>query len=361
MAEDLKSMLMRVQQSRGRKSFTYAYATGKRADGKGDGHLQLANGRKSFKKDDVAEEVDKIGLFLQGKCWSDPDGKSIYLQGKGLSHTVVVKMKLTAKTMTGRVFDLQLPDPDEERRAASLDEDDESSESESSETPLASGKSPTKSAASSTATGLPKTDGAPKGAGDAAKGAAAVPAAGNVKAIQTLLQKLGYDPGKIDGQSGPQTLAAIKKFQQANGLKPDGVAGPKTQAAMKQKLQAGAPPAGAKENGQPPAENGAPAQGNGAGLGAWQAARKEAVDDLMALIKKVFDTKHADAPAVVKEIHSIAKNLPEKPGANDIDKLEAYIRHEDLITAAEEVPDHFHKLNIREPLLAALEGLKQGV
>ncbi len=441
MSEDLKSMLGKVLHSRGRKSFAFAYATGKRTDGKGDGHLHLVAGRKSFKKDDVAEEVDKIGFFLQGRCWSDSDGKSIFIQGKGLNHTLVVKMKLTAKTVTGRSYDLQLPDPDEERRQADSEDseeeegrtpptsesEDESAAAELAEVPQAPPppeKGAMKSAAAAGAAsgasgaaagtfqtllagikaplakldgtdpalaakirkiltaaqgyaakadfdkavtflkeagkvlsgaGLPKTDGAAKDKVEA------VPAASNVKAIQTLLKKLGYDPGAIDGKTGPHTTAAIKKFQQASGLKPDGIVGPKTQAAMKQALQGGARPAGVKEDGRAPAPAGTPGQGNRSGQAAWQAARKEAFDDLQILMKKVLATKHGDAPAVIKEIHSITKNLPEKPTATEIDKLEAYIRHEDVITAAEEVPGHFHKLNIREPLLAALEGLKQGV
>jgi hypothetical protein len=36
-----------------------------------------------------------------------------------------------------------------------------------------------------------------------------------------------------------------------------------------------------------------------------------------------------------------------------------YIRHKDLITAAEGVPGHYHNLDIPEPLLEALEGLKE--
>ena len=73
-------------------------------------------------------------------------------------------------------------------------------------------------------------------------GGAQPPAAGgqgNVTGIQKLLQKLGYDPGKIDGIMGPHTKEAIKKFQQANGLAADGMAGPKTQAAMAKALKGG--------------------------------------------------------------------------------------------------------------------------
>lgn len=49
-----------------------------------------------------------------------------------------------------------------------------------------------------------------------------------VKQIQCLLAYLGYDTGTIDGADGPQTRAAVKAFQQAEGLEPDGIAGPQT-------------------------------------------------------------------------------------------------------------------------------------
>ena len=41
--------------------------------------------------------------------------------------------------------------------------------------------------------------------------------------IQTALARLGYDPGPVDGVFGPQTLAAIRRFQQAIGAEPTGV------------------------------------------------------------------------------------------------------------------------------------------
>jgi peptidoglycan hydrolase-like protein with peptidoglycan-binding domain len=53
-----------------------------------------------------------------------------------------------------------------------------------------------------------------------------------IRALQESLKAAGCDPGPIDGLMGPKTRAAIKKFQQANGLEVDGIAGPKTQAAL---------------------------------------------------------------------------------------------------------------------------------
>ena len=53
-----------------------------------------------------------------------------------------------------------------------------------------------------------------------------------VKTIQTKLKRWGYYNGNVDGIYGSQTLAAVKKFQQKNGLKVDGIAGKKTLEAM---------------------------------------------------------------------------------------------------------------------------------
>ena len=53
-----------------------------------------------------------------------------------------------------------------------------------------------------------------------------------VRTIQDKLKRWGYYNGNIDGIYGSQTVSAVKKFQQKNGLSVDGIAGPKTLAAM---------------------------------------------------------------------------------------------------------------------------------
>ena len=47
----------------------------------------------------------------------------------------------------------------------------------------------------------------------------------DIKKVQLALTAAGFDPGKADGKMGPQTVQAIKNFQEANGLKVDGVVG----------------------------------------------------------------------------------------------------------------------------------------
>ena len=55
-----------------------------------------------------------------------------------------------------------------------------------------------------------------------------------IRQIQCLLAYLGYDPGTIDGAYGPRTRAAVKAFQQAEGLDPDGIAGQQTAAKLRE-------------------------------------------------------------------------------------------------------------------------------
>ena len=50
--------------------------------------------------------------------------------------------------------------------------------------------------------------------------------------IQQRLKNWGYYQGSIDGVYGSQTVAAVKYFQKANGLKIDGIAGDETLSAM---------------------------------------------------------------------------------------------------------------------------------
>ncbi len=64
---------------------------------------------------------------------------------------------------------------------------------------------------------------------------AAAPArGGNVVAdVQRSLIVLGYNPGGVDGQMGPATVAAIRQYQTDKGLNPTGQASPELLAHMR--------------------------------------------------------------------------------------------------------------------------------
>ncbi|MBS4538765.1 peptidoglycan-binding protein [Clostridium sp. D2Q-11] len=50
----------------------------------------------------------------------------------------------------------------------------------------------------------------------------------DVKLLQSVLSKVGYDPGPIDGVFGDATRQAVIEFQRDNGLTVDGIVGPNT-------------------------------------------------------------------------------------------------------------------------------------
>lgn len=54
----------------------------------------------------------------------------------------------------------------------------------------------------------------------------------DVEKLQARLTALGFPPGKIDGDFGPATEAALLAFQKAHDLLADGVAGPRTLVAL---------------------------------------------------------------------------------------------------------------------------------
>jgi len=50
----------------------------------------------------------------------------------------------------------------------------------------------------------------------------------DVRLVQSLLNRIGYTPGAVDGIFGSRTLQAVIQFQRNNGLTPDGIVGPNT-------------------------------------------------------------------------------------------------------------------------------------
>jgi murein DD-endopeptidase MepM/ murein hydrolase activator NlpD len=50
----------------------------------------------------------------------------------------------------------------------------------------------------------------------------------SVRELQSLLKSKGFDPGPVDGEFGPKTAAAVRRFQQAAGITVDAIVGPQT-------------------------------------------------------------------------------------------------------------------------------------
>jgi hypothetical protein len=57
-----------------------------------------------------------------------------------------------------------------------------------------------------------------------------------VKTLQRALASLGYSPGKVDGDYGPSTQAAVEKFQTSAKITADGIVGPETLKALQTAL-----------------------------------------------------------------------------------------------------------------------------
>ncbi len=58
-----------------------------------------------------------------------------------------------------------------------------------------------------------------------------------VKLVQSLLIRIGYDPGVVDGIFGQMTKDAVREYQLDNGLEPDGVIGPATWGSLEKFLR----------------------------------------------------------------------------------------------------------------------------
>lgn len=53
-----------------------------------------------------------------------------------------------------------------------------------------------------------------------------------VRVVQRTLRRLGWQPGPVDGLYGPQTKAAVTRFQSAARVATDGIVGPQTRHAL---------------------------------------------------------------------------------------------------------------------------------
>ena len=100
------------------------------------------------------------------------------------------------------------------------------------------------------------------------------------------------------------------------------------------------------------------AAGVGSGLAAWRQARDTAIGQLKQLASAVAATKNRDRAALLAEIDAIIRKLNVRPDSQrSAAALRRYIAEDDTVAAAEAAPEGF-KLELRKPLLAALDRFK---
>lgn len=54
--------------------------------------------------------------------------------------------------------------------------------------------------------------------------------------VQTALNALGFNAGKVDGKDGPNTQNAVRQFQARATIKVDGIVGEQTRSALMNEL-----------------------------------------------------------------------------------------------------------------------------
>jgi hypothetical protein len=147
---------------------------------------------------------------------------------------------------------------------------------------------------------------------------------------------------------GPTSVAVQAAVVQAAGLvKAKDYTAAAAAVGELERLLGGPPPA--------PAGDRTP---TAAGLKAWQQARERVVAQIRQTSDLIAATGDPEAGGAVVELQSIVKNLTPKPATTQqVAELDRYLRTDDVIASAEEIPDEFGRLSIREPLLAALEQL----
>jgi hypothetical protein len=201
-------LLAALKQAKSKKMFFALVPKG--ADGK------LIVAKKKVLPKDVAAAKKAIGggTPLTGTCFGE-GGTMVFVVAKPAAPTLAAVVKKIAKRDAGLSIDAEF--------RVSSDADAEEPEETGAAAPAA----------------------APAAPAQAAK--PAPPDQPNVLGLQKALQKLGFYAGNLDGVMSAPTQAAIKQFQQANGLAADGVLGPQTQAALAKALRGGGPAAAGKQ------------------------------------------------------------------------------------------------------------------
>jgi peptidoglycan hydrolase-like protein with peptidoglycan-binding domain len=95
-----------------------------------------------------------------------------------------------------------------------------------------------------------------------------------VKAVQQALKDKGHDVGDVDGRMGPKTQAALRDFQQKEGLKATGRGDAETMAKLG--VEASSPAASPSGSSSTGAQSGASPSDAGAAKPATSTGAKQA-------------------------------------------------------------------------------------
>lgn len=111
--------------------------------------------------------------------------------------------------------------------------------------------------------------------------------------------------------------------------------------------------------GAAPVRRAANTDARAAALAAWQTARAAAIDSLNNLADAVAAAALIDADLAVVRLRAIRANLTESPTQpQQIEALRRYLEEDDIIDAAETPNGYGIEINLRDPLLDALDALE---
>ena len=136
-----------------------------------------------------------------------------------------------------------------------------------------------------------------------------------VRALQNQLTQLGYNVDRADGQFGPNTEAAVKRFQAAQGLAADGVVDPKTQEALRTASanRDSFEPSGVQWSAAPSLDD---VLKNGKQL--RQGMQGPAVEEVQKLLRQEVDGKFGPSTKAAVESFQKAHKLTPPPGLEGV-------------------------------------------
>jgi hypothetical protein len=325
MAGELKPMLAKVLTSGGEKKYFFAYGTGKRKDGNGEGDLAVRATKP--KKPEIEAALAPCKEFFEGFCWTGhgpDDSKTVYFQsrGKPLSSTLVTKMKLTAKTTLGRQYDFQIASPEEAARADKLA--DSPSESDGG-TNLASGDQEQEPEEEQENDAGGQEANADEARWNARREAiesdylAALekqpPNASQLRAV------LGFADGKAEAGDFAKALLGLDSLEKL--------------------LQA------------------TPQTADAAVLHDWQVACADVKSLLRKVQAELVKAKDVNSTEATLRLESIIKNLASDPSTQqDVAELDRWIREDDVITRVQKRNPWGIEVTVRQTLLPVLDTLK---